>query len=261
MELSRRQRAILDQMKQRGRVYVEELVDLFGTTPQTIRRDLKALADGHRIARFHGGATLIAAVEYTSFEARRNIAAREKEAIGRTVAERIPNNVTILINVGTTTAAVARALKHHVNLRVVTDNVSIANDLRVFEGVEVMVPGGTVRGSDGAIVGGDAVEFIRHFKADFAVIGAAAIDTDGTLLDYDLREARVARAIIESARHIILAADGTKVGRTAPVKIGHVSQVQCFVTDRCREGDFRRLCESHGIDVVETGATPSSRRK
>ncbi len=192
-KFNNRQLAILGQVRQRGRVFVDELAELYTTTPQTIRKDLQVLADAHEVMRFHGGASLLAGIEYTGFEARRNIAAVEKDLIGRAVAERIPNNVALMINIGTTTAAVARHLNLHAGIKAVTDNVNIANELRTYPGIEVMVPGGIVRHSDGAILGEAAVDFIRQFRADIAVIGAAAIATDGALLDYDLREAHVGK--------------------------------------------------------------------
>jgi len=246
-----RQTVILNLIRQQGRVLVEDLVAEFGTTPQTIRKDLQVLADAHEVMRFHGGATLLAGVEYTDFELRTNIAARQKQQIARAVAKRIPNNVALMINAGTTTAAAANELKHHAGLKVITDNVSIANDLRTFPGIEVMVPGGIVRRSDGAILGEAAVDFIRQFRVEIALIGTAAIAHDGTLLDYDLREAHVARAIIENARHIILAADSSKFERSAPVQIGHLSQIHSFVTDECTDPALRRLCGAYEIELVE----------
>lgn len=248
---SQRQSAILTLLRQQGRVQVEDLVAAFGTTPQTIRKDLQALADAHEVTRFHGGASLLAGVEYTGFEARRKIASEEKKAIAEAVAARIPNSITMMINVGTTTAAVAAELRHHAQLKVVTDNVNIANDLRTMSGVEVIVPGGTVRRSDGAILGDSAVSFISQFRADFAVIGISAIASDGALLDFDLREAYVARAIIDNARHVILAADSTKFSRSGPVKIGDLLQVHTFVTDRCTSPAIRDYCEAHDIELVE----------
>ena len=110
-----------------------------------------------------------------------------------------------------------------------------------------------MRGSDGGVVGEAAVDFIRQFKVDYAVIGASAIDDDGALLDYDYREVRVAQAIIANARHVILVADATKFERAAPVRIGHLSQVQSFVTDRCAE-PVRAVCAEQGVRLIEVGA-------
>lgn len=250
-----RQVAILGRVRQHGRVFVDELSDLYATTPQTIRKDLQILADAHEVMRFHGGASLLAGIEYTSFEARRNIAATEKDLIGETVARRIPNNVALMINVGTTTAAMTKYLNVHVGMKIVADNVSVANALRVFPGAEVIVPGGIVRQSDGAILGEAAVDFIRQFRADIAVIGAAAVGNDGALLDFDLREAHVARAIIENAHHVILAADSSKFERSAPIRFGDLSQVHTVVTDRCDNSKIKELCNRHQIDLVEARAS------
>lgn len=252
---TQRQTEIQQQIRRVGRVLVEDLVKKFGTTPQTIRKDLQALADENKIMRFHGGAALLAGIEYTSFEARKHIAAKEKKAVGKTVAQLIPNNIVLMLNIGTTTAAVAKQLKRHAGLKIITDNVNIANDLRTFSGVNVMVPGGSVRHSDGAIIGEAAVEFLQQFRADIAVIGTAAIGSDGTLFDYDLREAYVARAIIKNSQHVILAADHTKFDCTAPVQIGHLSQIDKLVTDKCTNRSILEICEKHSVELVIANST------
>ena len=106
--------------------------------------------------------------------------------------------------------------------------------------------------TDGGVVGEAAVDFIRQFKVDYAVIGSSAIDHDGALLDFDFREVKVAQAIIANARHVILVADRTKFERTAPVRIGHLSQVNTFITDHCDIESVRRICEESEVRLVET---------
>ncbi len=246
-----RQKAILNKIRQSGRVFVEDLSDLFETSPQTIRRDLQILADTGDVMRFHGGASLPVGAEYTGFDVRRTIAISEKEAIGKAVAAGIPNNTVVMINGGTTTAMVASALKNHAGLKVIVDNVSIANDLRVFPGIEVMVPCGTLRRSDGAILGEASVDFIRQFRADIGVIGAAALDASGALFDFDLGEVHVTRAIVECSKHVILAADSSKYGRSAPVCIGNLSQVHTLVTDRCNTPEIADMCARNNVALVE----------
>ena len=246
----RRQTEILKHLQSNGRAMVDELADAFDTTPQTIRKDLNALAEVNQIIRFHGGAALAAGTEYTGFQVRQEIAREEKAAIASAVASRIPNNTTVLITSGTTTAAVAMRLSHHVGLKLVTDSVYLANKIRDFPGIEVMVPGGVVRRSDGAIVGENAVDFIRQFRVDIAVIGAAAIAYDGALLDYDLRQVYVARAIIEHSRNVVLAVDSTKFGRMAPICIGHLSQIDMLVTDRSCPAALRALCARQDSGLV-----------
>ena len=120
------------------------------------------------------------------------------------------------MNIGTTTEQVAHNLSGHVGLTVITNNLNVVNLLRPFEGIEVMSAGGILRREDGGIVGDATVDFIGQFKVDHAVIGVSAIEEDGALLDYDPREVRVAKAIIENARSVILVADGMKFTAQRP---------------------------------------------
>jgi DeoR family glycerol-3-phosphate regulon repressor len=254
--LAERQNRILEIAKQTGRVMVDDLAGRFDVSPQTIRKDLNELCDQRLLARVHGGAILSSGIENVGYDARRGIAGEEKEAIGRMAADLIPNNASLFITIGTTTEAVARALIAHVGLMVITNNINVANALRPYPAMEVIIAGGVVRRSDGGIVGEAAVDFIRQFRVDYAVIGVSAIDEDGSLLDYDFREVKVAQAIIGNARHVVLVADATKFQRTAPVRIGHLSQVQSFVTDRCDSVAVRRICGEAQIHLHEAMVMP-----
>jgi len=248
-----RQQHILDIAKQVGFVSVDDLVERFGVTPQTIRKDLNRLCAERLLTRTHGGARLASSIENMSYEARRMLAAEHKLAIGEAVAGIVPDNASLFVNIGTTTEAVARALLQHQRLMVITNNINVASLMRPYPNIQVIIAAGVVRSSDGGIVGEAAVDFINQFKVDFAVIGSSAIDTDGALLDFDYREVKVSQAIISNARHVILAADTTKHERTAPVRIGHVSQIDSFVTDRCPNPAFRELLTSFDIRTIETG--------
>jgi DeoR family glycerol-3-phosphate regulon repressor len=254
MFLSQRHAEIIQLAKDNGRVLVDDLAQHFNVTPQTIRKDLNDLCEQRLLSRIHGGALFPSGIENLEYEARRKIAAEEKEAIGRAAASLIPDNASLFINIGTTTEAVGKALLDHSGLMVITNNINVANRMRVYPSIEVVIAGGVVRGSDGGIVGEAAVDFIRQFKVDFAVIGASAIDHDGALLDFDYREVKVAQAIIANARHVILVSDSTKFERTAPVRIGHISQVQTFITDRCIVENVRKICADQGVKLIETEA-------
>ncbi|AYD02645.1 DeoR/GlpR family DNA-binding transcription regulator [Neorhizobium sp. NCHU2750] len=253
MHLTSRQEEILALAKAQGKVLVEDLAIHFQVTPQTIRKDLNDLCDAKSLNRIHGGAVFPSGNENVKYEARRSMAAAEKQAIGRAAAEIIPDNSSLFINIGTTTEAVGEALVDHRELMVITNNINVANRLRVYPSIEVVIAGGVVRGSDGGIVGEAAVDFIRQFKVDYAVIGVSAIDADGALLDFDFREVKVAQAIIANARHVILVSDASKFERTAPVRMGHVSQVHTFITDRCPSLEIRRICAASDVRLVETG--------
>jgi DeoR family glycerol-3-phosphate regulon repressor len=252
--LSPRHAEIVRLAKEQGRVLVDDLALQFEVTPQTIRKDLNELCERRLLTRIHGGALFPSGIENLEYEARRNIAATEKEAIGKAAASLIPDKASLFINIGTTTEAVSSALLDHEGLMVITNNINVANRMRVYPSIEVVIAGGVVRGSDGGVVGEAAVDFIRQFKVDFAVIGVSAIDDDGALLDFDYREVKVAQAIIANARHVILVADSTKFERTAPVRIGHVSQVGTLITDRCTVAAIREACELAGVQLIETSA-------
>jgi DeoR family glycerol-3-phosphate regulon repressor len=246
-----RQQAIVDLARRSGRVTVEDLSARFDVTPQTIRKDLNELCDKRLLTRVHGGAILASGVENVGYDARRTIAMEAKEEIGRATAALIPNDSSMFINIGTTTEAVARAMLQHSGLMVITNNLNVASLMRGYSQIEVVIAGGVVRHSDGGIVGEAAVDFIRQFRMDFAVIGVSAIDQDGALLDFDYRVVRAAQAIIANARSVILVADSTKFRRTAPVRIGHISQMQTFVTDGSLPDGLRQICQNRGITVIE----------
>lgn len=246
-----RRNSILSILTKQGRASVDEISTALGVTPQTVRKDLAALDKQNKVVRYHGGATLLAGIEYTTYEARKNIAVGQKGRIAKYCATLIPNNVSLIINSGTTTAAVAAELQGHAGLRIVTDSVTISNDIRGFKGIDLIVPGGRVRKSDGAIVGHSTVEFIRQFRPDIAIIGAAAIGQDGSLLDYDMSEVAVAKTIIEGARHVILVVDSSKMDRVAPVRIAHISQVNTVITDVDCPDFLRRLCRELDVQLFE----------
>jgi DeoR family glycerol-3-phosphate regulon repressor len=259
MEIEQRHAEILQLAKMQGKVLVDDLAAHFRVTEQTIRKDLNQICANGALRRMHGGASFPSGVENVEYEARRGIAADEKIAIGRAAAALIPNRASLFINIGTTTEAVGQALLDHRDLMVITNNINVANRLRILPNVEVVIAGGVVRGSDGGIVGEAAVDFIRQFKVDFAVIGVSAIDPDGALLDFDLREVKVAQAIIANARHVILVSDSTKFERTAPVRIAHLSQVDTFITDRCTHASIRKICADSDVALVETSKQAAGR--
>jgi len=249
-----RQTDIVAIAREQGRVNVEQLAERFAVTPQTIRKDLNDLCERGVLQRFHGGAVFASGLVNFGYEARRQLATDEKRRIGIHAASLIPDNCSILINIGTTTEQVAMALRARKGLMVITNNVNVVSILLGSPDIEVIVAGGMVRHADGGVVGEAAVDFIRQFKVDYAVIGASAIDEDGSLLDFDYREVKVAKAIIESARRSILVADSMKYERTAPVRIGHISDIDHFVTDQPPPERIAALCRESDVEIDVIGA-------
>lgn len=247
--LSPRQADIVVLAKTEGRVSVENLAGRFDVTPQTIRKDLSDLCERGMLQRFHGGAMLASGIANFAYEARRKLATEEKRRIGIKAASLIPDSSSLLINIGTTTEQVAMGLRGKQGLLAITNSIHVIHILQGYEQIEIIVAGGVVRHSDGGIVGEAAVDFIRQFKVDYAVIGTSAIDEDGTLLDFDYREVTVAKAIMDCARKSILVADGTKFQRTAPVRIGHISQLDYLVTDAPLPPRLGEICRDHDVQI------------
>ncbi len=232
MNLKDRHAQIKQLVQTKGFVTIEQLAREFGVTPQTIRRDINALSKSGVIQRFHGGAGVASSTENVAYTERKIICLQEKRNIAAMVADQIPDHASLFINIGTTTEAVAQALVHHQRLRIITNNLNVATILSSNENFEVIVAGGLVRHRDGGLIGESTIDFIQQFKVDFGIIGISGIDLDGTLLDFDYREVRAARAIIDNSRKVFLAADHTKFGRNAMVRLGNISEIHSLFTDQ-----------------------------
>ncbi|MDQ2067035.1 DeoR/GlpR family DNA-binding transcription regulator [Xinfangfangia sp. CPCC 101601] len=250
MAISLRQTEIVEIARAEGRVVVEDLAQRFDVTLQTIRRDLTELAEAGFLDRIHGGAVARTGVVNIGYEQRRRMAQEAKEAIARACAAEIPDNSSLILNLGTTTEAVARALLHHKNITVITNNMNVANTLQANPGCEIIVTGGTLRRSDGGLVGDLAIQFFDQFKVDFAVIGTSALDLDGDMLDFDLAEVRVSRAILARARRSFLVTDRSKLGRSAPARIASLSAIDTVFTDQAFPPTLARACQEWNTRVV-----------
>lgn len=249
MALSIRQGEILDLARSEGRVLVEELAQRFEVTLQTIRRDLGEMAEAGLLDRVHGGAVPRAGTVNLGYESRRRLHAEAKAAIGAACAAAIPDNSSLILNLGTTTEAVAQALVHHSNITVVTNNINVANILLANPGCEIMVAGGALRRSDGGLVGELTTQFFEQFKVDYAVVGTSALDRDGDMLDFDLAEVRVSRAILRQARHSFLVTDHSKLGRTAPARITSLAEIDTVFIDKPLPADLTARCAEWGTRV------------
>ncbi|MCP3954909.1 MAG: DeoR/GlpR transcriptional regulator [Desulfobacterales bacterium] len=247
--VSKRQHEIMEVLRQFGTVAVDSLSETMNVTPQTIRRDLNSLFDAGHIQRVHGGAILKDSVENMGYRARKTLMIEEKDAIARIVAKLIPDHASLFINIGTTTEQVARHLADKTGILVVTNNMNVASALWPMSNIQVMVASGMIRHSDGGIVGSSTEKFIEQFKVDYAVIGCSAIDSEGEVLDYDVREVCVAKAIIRHARSVILVTDSMKFERKASIRICNLSDVDYLVTDSKISKKSLHMCESRDVHL------------
>jgi DeoR family glycerol-3-phosphate regulon repressor len=241
---------ILETARREGKVTVEELAEHFGVTLQTIRRDLTELAEAGRLERVHGGAILPSGTNNILYEERRKLNHDAKTVIARACATHIPDGSSLFLNIGTSTEAVARELLHHRDLMVVTNNMNVADILAPNRECQIILTGGTLRRSDGGLIGELAAATIRQFKFDIAVVGCSAMDEDGDLLDFDIQEIGVSQTIIAHARKTFLVADHSKFGRIAPARITSLSEIDGFFTDRALPASLASLCARWNTQVV-----------
>lgn len=253
--LPQRQKDILELIRSQGYVATEQLVRQFGVTPQTIRRDINLLCELDLIERFHGGAGRIGNAYNQPYQDRLQEGMDGKRRIARLVAARIPNGASLFLNIGTTTEAIAAELVGRTDLRIVTNNLNIANMMRETEGSDVMIAGGFVRQSDGGIVGEATSDFLKQFRLDIGVIGISGIDEDGSLLDFDYQEIRAAQAIIQNSRTVFLVADHTKFGRRAMVRLGDYGDIDHLFTDQRPPEPFMAAIEASDMELHIADAT------
>ena len=233
-----RQSGIIQAASVDGHQTIEALAERFNVTHQTIRRDVNRLANAGLIARFHGGVRLLeSTTENIAYRQRQAIAAGEKQRIARAIAARVPNGCSLIMNIGTTIEAVAHELLRHNDLRVITNNLNVAALLSGNPNCEVIVAGGVVRTNDQAIMGE-------------ATIGISGIEPDGTLRDYDYREVRVARTIIDQSRQVWLAADHTKFSRAAMVELATLEEIDMVFTDQDPPSALSDLMAQHDVTCV-----------
>jgi DeoR family glycerol-3-phosphate regulon repressor len=246
-----RQILLLEELRTRKSATVEQLAETLGVTLQTVRRDVQRLAEQGLLSRFHGGVRLPSStVENIAHNQRESLNSAGKTRIARAVAQAVPNHCSLILNIGTTTEAIAKALLRHQGLRVITNNLNVAAILCANPDCEVIVAGGVVRTRDRGIVGEAAVDFIRQFRVDIAIIGISGIEDDGTLRDFDYREVKVAQTIVEHAREVWLAADHSKFNRPAMVQLASLDQIDRLFTDEKPPEPFPTLLANADVQLV-----------
>lgn len=246
-----RQLRLLDTVRSRGAASVEELAEMLGVTLQTVRRDVQRLADAGLLARFHGGVRVPGSTtQNLGRPQRESLNAQGKARIAQAVAARVPSHCSLMLNIGTTAEAIARALLSHQGLTVITNNLHVAHILADNPACEVIVAGGSVRARDRAVVGEAAIDFLRQFKVDIALLGCSGIEADASVRDFDLREVKVAQAILAQGRQAWLAADASKFNRAAMVEVAPLSRFDCLITDAAPPAAFAPLLEAAGLECV-----------
>jgi len=228
---TRRRAQILDALASEGEVFVLDLSERLGVTPMTIRRDLEALERQSVLSRTHGGAIFSKqSVAEFAFLERNRTSITEKQAIAREAASLVEPGMTVVMDTGTTTLEVARALRGIDRLTVLTSSLAVASELHTHPGMEIVLLGGNVGKNSPDLFGALTEDNLRRFRVQLAILGADALDPRG-LYTTGLNIARVSEAMIEVARDTVLVADSRKFQRESFVKFADWAAIRHVVTD------------------------------
>jgi DeoR family fructose operon transcriptional repressor len=232
MYAEERQRLIVERARAGGRVEVAALAEELGVTTETVRRDLTTLERHALLRRVHGGAIPIERLGFEpALAARDSVLAVEKERIARLALAELPDEGTILLDAGTTTARLAALLPTDRELVVLTNALPIAMSLSVRPNITVLMVGGRVRGRTQAAVDAWALQALADSYVDVAFIGANGISPERGLTTPDTTESAVKRAMIRAARRSVVLADHTKVGQDHLSRFAALDEIDTLITD------------------------------
>ena len=246
-----RRRAILESLKRDGRVLVLELARRFSTSQVTIRKDLEVLHAQGLLHRTHGGALPAreGALEDPTLREKEKLHHKEKLRIAAAAVRKVQEGQVVILDSGTTTTEIAKALRDFRNLTIVTNAVNIAAELS-GTAIEVILTGGTLRKNSFSLVGPIAEETLRHLNADLLFLGVDGFDVHYGLSTPNLLEAKVNRVMVEVAKRKVAVCDASKFGRRSLSLIVPPLALDEVITDRgIPQADARALRKA-GIEVT-----------
>jgi DeoR family transcriptional regulator, aga operon transcriptional repressor len=246
-----RRRAILDILNKQGRVLVAELSRRFDTSQVTIRKDLEILHAHGQVHRTHGGALPAreSVLEDPTLREKEKLHHQQKLRIADAAAGKVMEGQVIILDSGTTTTAIARALRDFRNLTIVTNAVNIAAELS-GTAVEVILTGGTLRKNSFSLVGPIAEETLRRLSADLLFLGVDGFDLQYGLSTPNLLESKVNRVMVEVSKRRIAVCDSSKFGRRSLSLIAPPSALQEVITDRGISKSDQRTLKQIGLELT-----------
>jgi DeoR/GlpR family transcriptional regulator of sugar metabolism len=245
-----RLQVIADFIRERGSVRSRDLVKALGVTDETIRRDLARLAEQGLVRRAHGGALAVRPSDETDTAFRLREHAVEKAAIGRRAADLVADGSSIILDSGTTTLGLARALRGKENLTVVTTAVTNAIELVGNPTMSVIMTGGMIRPSTFGASGQLAAATLRGLHVDQTFLAIHSVSVAGGLTYPLFEEVDAKRAMIEAASEVILLADHSKFGRQALVRVAPITAVQRIITTPGIDPAEAAAIRDLGIDLI-----------
>jgi DeoR/GlpR family transcriptional regulator of sugar metabolism len=244
-----RRELILDRLQRDGKVVAAELSASLAVSPDTVRRDLRELAEAGLLRRVHGGA-LPAAVGARPYAARLEQAPEAKAAIARATSRLFRHGQVILLDSGTTTLEVARHLPRDLDATVITNSPPIAVALAEHPKVDVTVVGGLLAKGARALVGAATVDALRSVRADVLVLGVCSLHPEIGITVLDLEESYVKRAMIANAAEVVAVSSADKLGSAGPYVIAPLDELTYLVTEESASAEQLAEFRAAGVEVV-----------
>jgi DeoR/GlpR family transcriptional regulator of sugar metabolism len=249
--LEERRIEILNHVKQKGRVSVLELSHQLGVSGATIRSDLQSLADQNLIIRTHGGAIPYkVGFNELSLALRRQRQIDEKLRIGKEAAALVTDGDAIFLDSSSTTLAIAKHLRDHRNLTILTNSLVIAQEMLDAAGVTVVMPGGKVRQDTASLVSPDNLGLLERLIIQKGFFGAHGITMADGLTDVSPEEAEFKLSLIAKCREIIIVLDSTKWGRVGLTSFARLKEADIVITDSQAPPDLVDQARKAGPEVI-----------
>ena len=251
---SKRHAEILRLVGEIGTITIADLAEKLDVSLETVRRDVKPLTRDGSVLKMHGAIGLPSLVGEAPFERRMRENADAKRIIARAVAATIRDGESVMLDTGTTTSFLARALTSHRRLTVVTNSSDIARTLATVNGNKVYMAGGELKSDSGAAFGVSAIEFVSRFTVTHAVISTGAVHAEIGVMDYELEEAEFARTVLTCGSRRVVVTDHTKFGRQGLVKVSGFDGFDEIVSDRAPPSDIAAALREAGVRLTVAGA-------
>jgi len=246
-----RHQTIINLLEDLGAVTVSDLVKEFKVSEMTIRRDLDILENQGLLRRVHGGAVSRRGRSYEPpFMLRTSENLENKIRISEAAVNLIQNGDSVTLDVGTTTLEIARQLQNKQDLTVITPSLQIANELINHPGIRLILTGGILRIGELSMVGHLAERIFEDFFVDKLFLGAGAVDLKTGVSEFNIEDALVKRAMVKSAKSVVLVADSSKFNQVAFTSIVPLSDIHTIITDKDLDPHLQAQIQAEGIELI-----------
>lgn len=245
-----RRAAVAELVALRGKTTVDELVDKFGASPETVRRDLNALADAGQVRKIHGGAVRVVPTEEGAFDERLRKNRLAKQLVAEKLVKTVASGQSLFIDTGSTTLICAETLARVRGLTVVTNSSRIASVFsKLGNGANTILLGGSYRYDNAQTVGPTTIVELGRYRPNVALLTVGTLDANGAC-DFSEEEAQVARAMIEAAESVTVVTDSTKLNKSSTFHVCALDQIDRLILEKAPDENLQEALDAAGTEVL-----------